>query len=104
MITFKWSVIDMIEESEVFTQVKYKVTASDESNSVVTEGNWVFKDKTHQVASQTIEKDIIDWIKKESIIDESCIIESNLEKQLASLNQQNSIKKPWIKPTFTVKI
>ena len=49
-------------------------------------------------------KKAIDWIKKESIIDESCIIESNLEKQLASLNQQNSIKKPWIKPTFTVKI
>ena len=104
MITFKWSVIDMTEESEVFTEVHYKVIASDESNSVETEGNWVFKDKTHQVASQTIEKDIIDWIKKESIIDESCIIETNLEKQLTSLNQQNTIKKPWIKPTFTVKI
>ena len=94
----------MIEESEVFTEVKYQVTASDESSSISTEGNWTFKDKTHQVIAETTEKDVIDWIKKESIIDESCIIESNLEKQLASLNQQNSIKKPWIKPTFTVKI
>jgi len=104
MITFKWSVIDMIEESGAFTEVKYQVIASDESSTVTTHGNWLFKDKSHQVTDQTIEKDIIDWIKKESIIDESCIIESNLEKQLASLNQQNSIKKPWVKPTFTVKI
>jgi len=104
MIAFKWSILDLIEESEALAQVKYRVIASDESNSVTTEGNWFFKDKTHKVIDQTIEKDIIDWIKKESIIDESCIIESNLEKQLTSLNQQNTIKKPWIKPTFTVKI
>jgi hypothetical protein len=104
MINFKWSVIDMIEESGAFTQVKYRVTASEGLSSVTTEGNWAFKDKTHQVTPQAIEKDIIDWIKKESIIDGSCIIESNLEKQLSSLNQQNIIKKPWIKPTFTVKI
>jgi len=104
MTIFKWSVIDMTEESGVFTEVHYKVIASDESNSVSTEGNWTFKNKSHLVIPETIEKDVIFWIKQESMIDESCIIESNLQKQLNSLNQQNSIKKPWIKPTFTVKI
>ena len=94
----------MTEESGLFTEAHYKVIASDECNSVSTEGNWTFKNKEHQIIPETIEKDVIYWIKQESMINESCIIESNLEKQLASLNQQNSIKKPWIKPTFTVKI
>lgn len=104
MTSFKWSILEMIVESEVLIQAKYRVIASDESNSVVTEGNWNFKDKTYEVTDQTIEKDIIDRIKRESIIDESCIIESNLEKQLSNFNDQNIIKKPWVKPTFTVKI
>ena len=104
MTTFKWSVIDMTEQSGAFTEVRYKVIASDELSSVSTEGNWVFKNTTHIVSPETTEKDVIYWIKQESIINESCIIESNLEKQLLSLDQQNSIKKPWIKPTFTVKI
>ena len=103
MINFKWFVIDMIEESGAFTEVKYKVIASDTSSSVATEGNWIFKDKTHQVIPETTEKDVIDWIKKESIIDEKCIIEDNLEKQLLA-KEPVSLKKPWVMPTFTVKI
>lgn len=94
----------MVEESGVFIQVKYKVEASDSNSTVVTEGYWTFQDKSHVIQQQMTEKDVIYWIKKESIIDESCIIESNLQKQIDSFYQQNIAQKPWIKPTYKVQI
>jgi len=103
MITYQWKVLDIYAEGETIVSVKYQVTAKDESNIVITEGNWVFKDKSHFLQDQTTEKDVIAWIQKESIIDEKCIIEDNLHNQLLSL-EPVALKKPWILPTFTVKI
>lgn len=100
---FTWKVQDIIEQDGVITQVKYSVKAVDGDNSVETEGYWTFKDKTHFLQKQTTEKDVIAWIKNESIIDEKCIIEDNLQKQLMA-KEPVSLKKPWILPTFTVKI
>jgi hypothetical protein len=102
MITYQWKVLDIYAEGNSIVSVKYQVTAKDK-NEVITEGNWVFKDKTHFLQDQTTEKDVIAWIKNESIIDEKCIIEDNLEKQLTAL-EPVALKKPWVLPTFTVKI
>ena len=100
---FTWKVIDIYAEGEEITSVKYQVIASKDENKVITEGNWTFKDKSHFLQKETTEKDVIAWIKNESIIDEKCIIEDNLEKQLLAL-EPVSLKKPWVLPTFTVKI
>ena len=100
---FTWKILDIIEQDAVITQVKYGVKAIDGDNLVETEGYWTFKDKTHFLQDLTTEKDVIAWIKNESIIDEKCIIEDNLEKQLLA-KEAVSLKKPWVLPTFTVKI
>ena len=100
---FTWKVLDIYAEGEEITSVKYQVIASKDENKVITEGNWTFKDKSHFLQKETTEKDVIAWIKNESIIDEKCIIEDNLEKQLLAL-EPVSLKKPWVLPTFTVKI
>jgi hypothetical protein len=100
---FTWKVLDIIEQDGVITQVKYHVQASNSENTVATEGYWSFKDKTHFLQKLTTEKDVIAWIKNESIIDEKCIIEDNLEKQILA-KEPVSLKKPWVLPTFTVKI
>jgi hypothetical protein len=100
---FTWKVQDIIQQGDVITQVKYSVKAVDGNNSVKTEGFWTFKDQTHFLQKETTEKDVIAWIKNESIIDEKCIIEDNLEKQLLA-KEPVSLKKPWVLPTFTVKI
>ena len=97
-----WKIIDVFAEQSTVTQVKYSVTATDGDKSVSTEGYWTFLDKNHQIYEQTAERDLISWIKTESVIDDVCIIEANLEKQLNTT--QNIVKKPWVKPTFTVKI
>jgi hypothetical protein len=100
---FTWKIQDIIEEDGVITQVKYSVKAVNDDKSVVTEGYWTFQNKTHFLQKLTMEKDVITWIKDESIIDEKCIIEDNLEKQLLA-KEPVSLKKPWVLPTFTVKI
>jgi hypothetical protein len=101
---FTWKVLEIIEESDKITQVKYSVTVSEKDNFVSSEGTWTFKDKTHFLQKETNEKDVIAWIKKESMIDGKCIIEDNLDNQLNGLNQQKVLVKPWVIPTFTVKI
>jgi len=93
-----WKIIDLISENGVITQVKYSVTES----SVKTEGYWTFKDNNHKVVDQLSEIDVINWIKAESVVDGICIIEANLKKQLN--NMQDVVKKPWVIPTFTVKV
>jgi hypothetical protein len=103
MITYQWKVLDINAEGETIVSVKYQVTAKNETNTVITEGNWVFKDKSHFLQDQTTEKDVIAWIQNESIIDEKCIIEHNLANQLSAI-EPVALKKPWVLPTFTVKI
>jgi len=103
MTIYQWKVLDIYAESEIIVSVKYQVTAKDDNNSVNTEGNWFFKDKSHFLQDQTSEKDVIAWIQKESIIDEKCIIEHNLDNQLSAI-EPVALKKPWVLPTFTVKI
>lgn len=100
---FTWKVLDIYAEADAITSVKYQVSLSSNENTITTEGNWTFKDKTHFLQDQTTEKDVVAWIKAESIIDEKCIIEDNLEKQLTAI-EPVALKKPWILPTFTVKI
>ena len=103
MIIYQWKVLDIYAENETIISVAYQVVAKDKTNEIITEGNWAFVDKTHFLQDQTTEKDVIAWIKNESIIDEKCIIEDNLEKQLTAL-EPVALKKPWVLSTFTVKI
>ena len=100
---FMWKILDIISENEVITQIAYSVTVKNDKNSVTTQGTWTLKDKSHFLQDQTTEKDVIAWIQAESKIDEKCIIEDNLTNQLNAL-EPVSLKKPWVLPTFTVKI
>jgi len=93
-----WKILDVFAENDIISQAKYRVV----NDSVSTEGFWTFANKTHQMTDQTSEIDVVNWIKAESVVNDICIIESNLEKQLN--NTQDVIKKSWVKPTFNVKI
>jgi hypothetical protein len=100
---FTWKILDIVSENNVITEVKYTVVAKNNEKLVATEGTWTFKNKSHFLQDQTTEKDVIAWIQAESKIDEKCIIEDNLNNQLNAL-EPVSLKKPWVLPTFTVKI
>jgi hypothetical protein len=60
---------------------------------VETEGHWYFSDKEVKTNfSDVKEADVINWIKSESMQNGINIIESRLEEQLASLQNEQKVK------------
>jgi len=104
MNNYNWEILDIIAENEVIKSAKYHVTASDESNTylVETEGNWYFNGVFDKPYLDITKEDVINLIKKESVVDGLNIIESRLDEQLAYLeNNKNKNIAPWLSQTFT---
>ena len=101
MNNYKWTILEVSSEEGLITHAKYHVVASDETNSVETEGNWYFSDKIIKIPYEDVtEQDIIEWVEKETTQDGNNLIKSNLDKQLEALKSQTETQLPWIQ-TFT---
>ena len=101
MNNYKWTILEVSAEEGLITHAKYHVIASDETNSVETEGNWYFSDKIIKIPYEDVtEQDIIEWVEKETTQDGNNLIKSNLDKQLEALKSQTVTQLPWIQ-TFT---
>lgn len=101
MNNYKWTILEVSSEEGLITHAKYHVVASDETNSVETEGNWYFSDKIIKIPYEDVtEQDIIEWVEKETTQDGNNLIKSNLDKQLEALKSQTVTQLPWIQ-TFT---
>jgi hypothetical protein len=104
MITV-WKILNISAESDVITEAKYFVKATDEVNVVETEGNWHFDKFTCNTPFANVtEKMVIEWIKAGAMRDGRNVIESRLEEQLALLTKSNSVASPWKPPVFTLEI
>lgn len=103
MNTYKWTILEVSAEEGLITHAKYHVVASDETNSVETEGNWYFSDKIIKKPFDDVtQEDIVSWIENETIQDGNNLIKSNLDKQLEALKPQKSVDLPWVK-TFSIE-
>lgn len=107
MNNFTWSIEEITAENEIITSAKYRVLAKtqDESQSVETEGNWFFNGKINKSYADITEQDVIELIKKESVVDGINIIESRLDEQLDYLAKV-SVKTPapWQPQVFTPNV
>lgn len=102
MINFKWNIIGINAVDGVVTHAKYRLTASDDVNTVETEGNWtITKTPTSIPVSDLLEKDIIQILESDMVIDGVNQVKSNLENQLAEIKSDNKIELPWLANTFT---
>lgn len=98
---FKWKILDISADGELITHAKYYVSATDEENTVETEGNWWFSDKILKKPFKDVtEQDIVSWIEQETTQNDVNIIKSRLEEQLNSLNTKKAIL-PWMPQVFT---
>jgi hypothetical protein len=105
MISYEWKILDILGENDLMSQVKYRLKATDGENSVETEGYWDFPLEANKRAFKGMfEADVIKWFEEESTQNQTSVIKSNLENQLASLSKIVPISKPWDLPTFKVKI
>jgi len=93
---FNWKILEISVKDEIITHAKYYVIADNELNSVETEGNWWFSDKTLNIPLADVkENDIVSWIEKEATVNGVCHITDNLENQLNNLKNNNTTQLPW---------
>jgi len=96
MANYIWKVKEISTDGELITHAKYHVIADNEIDSVETEGNWWFSDKTLNIPLADVkEEDIVSWIEKEATVNQVCHITDNLEKQLNNLKINNKAQLPW---------
>jgi hypothetical protein len=103
MITV-WKILEIFAENGAITHAKYFISATDEVNTVETEGNWWFdKYKVETPFEKVTEKQVISWIKEGATQHGKNVIESRLEEQLALLGKSKSVAPPWKPPVFTLE-
>lgn len=103
MKNFKMNILEVTAKEGLITHAKYFAEASDDENTVQTEGNWWFSDKIIKKPFEEVtEEDIVSWIENETMQDGINLIKSNLNNQLASLKVEKSSRLPW-DATFSIE-
>jgi hypothetical protein len=102
MANFIWKILEVDSKDQIIKSAQYSVTATDENNSVETEGHWYFSQEIDKPFADIKEEDVIELIKKETTQFGKNIIEERLQEQLAYLEAEKSKPKaPWLPQTFT---
>jgi hypothetical protein len=96
MASFAWKIDRVTMAGPTLVEAHYRVTASEGSKTVETEGNWRFRETKSM--TDTTEEMIAGWIEAESVIDGVCTIKRDLDRQLASTETVKT--PPWIPKTF----
>ena len=100
-----WKILDIDGKDGVITSAKYFVQASDDTNTVATEGNYYFDAKDAIIpTSQVTEQMVIGWIQTAAIKDGKNVILDRLQEQLNELGKQKTMVAPWLPQVFTLKV
>jgi hypothetical protein len=103
MATFDWKILETVIDDGALKAVKYRCTASDDQNSVQTEGNWKMR-QTYLITAETSEHQVAHWVDLDAIQDGKHLIKYRLQEQLDALRSPVSTKPPWAVDTFKVTI
>ena len=101
MIDYKWSILDLEADGELITKVHYHVAATDENNTVETEGYWTFlSPKLNIPFKDVLPIDVTQWVEIDSTRDGVNPILTRLKEQLDALQANKAVQAPWVKNTF----
>jgi hypothetical protein len=103
MTQFEWKILETVIDDGVLKAVKYRCKASDDQNTVETEGNWRMR-TAHTVDAETSEHLVAHWLDLDATQDGKHLIKYRLQEQLDALGSQVSTKPPWAVDTFKVEI
>jgi len=103
MTQFEWKILETVIDDGVLKAVKYRCKASDDQNTVETEGNWRMR-TAHTVDAETSEHLVAHWVDLDATQDGKHLIKYRLQEQLDALKSQVSTKPPWAVDTFKVTI
>ena len=104
-MNYKWAILDVSAKDGLITHAKYKVSLTDQDQTVETEGNWWFNGTEEKVPfDQVTEEMVAFWIEQETMKDGVNLIKSRLEEQLNELNKAEAVIPPWMPQVFTPNI
>jgi hypothetical protein len=103
MTTFDWKIIETVIKDGILEAVKYRCKATDDKNSVETEGNWKML-TPHMMDEDTTEHQVLHWLDLDATQDGKHLIKYRLQEQLDALSLEISTKPPWAVDTFKVTI
>jgi hypothetical protein len=100
---FEWSILELFALNGQLNSVRYLLTLTLSNASVQSEGNHTFLPGTvNKPLSEIVESDLIQWLEKDTTIDEVNPIKSNLQDQIKAL-LVNKVDFPWLTGTFTIE-
>lgn len=103
MIQFDWKILETVIDDGFLKSVKYWCKASDQKNSVETEGNWKMR-TIHAVPEDISEHQVIHWLDLDTTENGKHLIKYRLQEQLDALSSEITTKPPWAVDTFKVTI
>jgi hypothetical protein len=103
MTAFDWSILETLIDDGMLRAVKYRCKASDDQNTVETEGNWTML-TPHQIDQNTSEHLVAHWLELDTTQTTRHLIKSRLQEQLDALKSAKTTRPPWAVDTFKVTI
>ena len=103
MINYEWKILETVITDEVLKSVKYWCKATDDKNSVETEGNWKMR-TAHLIDQDTSEHQVTHWLDLDVTENDKHLIKYRLQEQLDALSSAAITKPPWAVDTFKVTI
>ena len=100
MINYQWTILELFANNNELVAVDYLLSGSDGVNTVKTQGKHHFQ-LVNKSLADIVESDIVQWIEKDTTIDDVNPIKLAIENQL-----KDSVKKvdfPWLAGTFTIE-
>jgi hypothetical protein len=103
MINYEIKILETVIKYGELKSVKYWCKATDNQNSVETEGNWKMV-TPHLIDNDTTEHQVLHWIDLDATQDDKHLIKYRLQEQLDALSSAATTKPPWAVDTFKVTI
>jgi hypothetical protein len=103
MINYQVKILETFIVDGELISVKYWCKATDEKNSVETEGNWKML-ISYTVDDDTTEHQVTHWLDLDATQDGKHLIKYRLQEQLDALSSVATTKPPWAVDTFKVTI
>jgi hypothetical protein len=104
MTNFTWNFLELFANGDQLTSVRYLLSGEAEGVIVCSEGRHEFSEGVvNKVLAEIVESDLVQWIEKDTTIDEVNPIKLAIENQLNSLQKEKQVDLPWLAGTFTIE-
>lgn len=101
---FTWKILELFANDNKLVAVRYLLSGTDGKVTVSSEGKHNFSDGiANKPLDQIVESDILQWLEKDTTIDDVNLIKLNLEAQLQNIKNNQKVDLPWLSGTFTIE-